>query len=102
MALAINAVARHAARRHADPARRREGEPHRTSTSSTPGPGVAARPSASASSSRSSRPTTPTGRGLGLAIARSLVRGRGGDLVLREPRGGAVFRVIAEAARGDR
>jgi PAS domain S-box-containing protein len=35
------------------------------------------------------------GTGLGLAIARSLVRGRGGDLVLRPGRGkGAAFRVV--------
>ncbi len=34
------------------------------------------------------------GTGLGLAIARSLVRGRGGDLVLRPSRRGASFRVV--------
>lgn len=38
--------------------------------------------------------TDPEGAGLGLPIARSLVRGRGGDLVLRPSRGGACFRVL--------
>ena len=47
--------------------------------------------------------TEPTrGTGLGLAIARSLVRGRGGDLVYRRRRGaGAWFRVILEPAGGE-
>lgn len=35
-----------------------------------------------------------SGSGLGLAIARSLVRGRGGDLVLRPTPKGAAFRVV--------
>jgi two-component system NtrC family sensor kinase len=40
------------------------------------------------------------GTGLGLAIARSLVRGRGGDLVCRSRRGrGGSFRVVLAAAR---
>jgi signal transduction histidine kinase len=39
------------------------------------------------------------GTGLGLAIARSLVRGRGGDLVLRPSRRGAAFRVVLAAER---
>ncbi len=40
------------------------------------------------------------GSGLGLAIARSLVRGRGGDLVYRpRPRVGGSFRVILKAGR---
>jgi signal transduction histidine kinase len=41
------------------------------------------------------------GTGLGLAIARSLVRSRGGDLVLRPSRQGAAFRVLlgVEGAR---
>jgi signal transduction histidine kinase len=39
------------------------------------------------------------GTGLGLAIARSLVRGRGGDLAYRaRPRGGGSFRVVLAAA----
>jgi PAS domain S-box-containing protein len=44
--------------------------------------------------------TSPeSGTGLGLAIARSLVRGRGGDLVYRpRRRSGACFRVILKAA----
>jgi signal transduction histidine kinase len=43
------------------------------------------------------------GSGLGLAIARSLVRGRGGDLVLRARRGkGAAFRVLLRTVRGRR
>jgi two-component system sensor histidine kinase AauS len=38
------------------------------------------------------------GAGLGLAIARSLVRGRGGDIVLRpKRRQGAAFRVLLES-----
>jgi PAS domain S-box-containing protein len=40
------------------------------------------------------------GTGLGLPIARSLVRGRGGDLLHRTRRGrGAAFRVVLKAAR---
>jgi two-component system NtrC family sensor kinase len=40
------------------------------------------------------------GNGLGLAIARSLVRGRGGDLLLRpRTRGGASFRVLLRPTR---
>ncbi len=40
------------------------------------------------------------GTGLGLPIARSLVRGRGGDLLQRPRRGrGAAFRVVLKAAR---
>jgi len=40
------------------------------------------------------------GTGLGLSIARSLVRGRGGDLLHRPRRaGGAAFRVVLKAAR---
>ena len=44
--------------------------------------------------------TTPDlGTGLGLAIARSLVRGRGGDLVYRpRPGRGALFRVVLKPA----
>jgi signal transduction histidine kinase len=44
--------------------------------------------------------TTPDlGTGLGLAIARSLVRGRGGDLVYRpRPGRGALFRVLLKPA----
>lgn len=38
------------------------------------------------------------GAGLGLAIARSLVRARGGDLVLRQARSGAAFRVVLQQA----
>jgi signal transduction histidine kinase len=38
------------------------------------------------------------GTGLGLAIARSLVHGRGGDLVYRPRKRGAAFRVILKAA----
>jgi PAS domain S-box-containing protein len=42
------------------------------------------------------------GSGLGLAIARSLVRGRGGDLVYRHRRGkGAWFRATLRAARAN-
>jgi two-component system NtrC family sensor kinase len=41
------------------------------------------------------------GAGLGLAIARTLVRGRGGDLVCRPRRGrGALFRVLLRPAEG--
>ncbi len=40
------------------------------------------------------------GTGLGLAIARSLVRGRGGDLQCRARTRGACFRVILKARRG--
>lgn len=41
------------------------------------------------------------GSGLGLPIARSLVRGRGGDIVLRARRGpGAAFRVLLRRAEG--
>jgi signal transduction histidine kinase len=40
------------------------------------------------------------GTGLGLAIARSLVRGRGGDLVLRPSRRGAAFRVVLAVEGG--
>jgi signal transduction histidine kinase len=41
------------------------------------------------------------GTGLGLAIARSLVRGRGGDLVyVTRSRGGACFRVTLPVAKG--
>lgn len=41
------------------------------------------------------------GTGLGLAIARSLVRGRGGDLVyVARPRGGACFRVTLPVSKG--
>jgi signal transduction histidine kinase len=44
--------------------------------------------------------TDPTGgSGLGLAIARSLVRGRGGDLVLRPSAKGAAFRVVLKRSR---
>jgi signal transduction histidine kinase len=39
------------------------------------------------------------GTGLGLAIARSLVRGRGGDLVYRPRPRGASFRVLLKAER---
>jgi signal transduction histidine kinase len=38
------------------------------------------------------------GTGLGLAIARSLVQGRGGDLVYKSRRQGAQFRVVLKAA----
>jgi PAS domain S-box-containing protein len=38
------------------------------------------------------------GTGLGLAIARSLVQGRGGDLVYKPRRRGAQFRVVLKAA----
>lgn len=45
--------------------------------------------------------TDPTnGTGLGLAIARSLVRGRGGDLVYRARRSGAAFRVELKEVEG--
>ncbi len=40
------------------------------------------------------------GAGLGLAIARSLLRGRGGDLVYRPRRNGNAFRVVLRAAPG--
>jgi PAS domain S-box-containing protein len=41
------------------------------------------------------------GTGLGLAIARSLVRGRGGELLYRpRPRAGGSFRVLLNAAEG--
>jgi signal transduction histidine kinase len=41
------------------------------------------------------------GTGLGLAIARSLVRGRGGELLYRpRPRAGGAFRVLLNAAEG--
>lgn len=41
------------------------------------------------------------GSGLGLAIARNLVRGRGGDILLRTRRGaGAAFRVLLGVAEG--
>jgi PAS domain S-box-containing protein len=40
------------------------------------------------------------GTGLGLAIARSLVQGRGGDLVYKPRRRGAQFRVVLKAAGG--
>jgi two-component system NtrC family sensor kinase len=44
--------------------------------------------------------TDPTsGSGLGLAIARSLVRGKSGDLLLRPSARGAAFRVILRRAR---
>jgi signal transduction histidine kinase len=42
-----------------------------------------------------------SGAGLGLAIARSLVRGRGGDLLLRPSAKGAAFRVVMRRARKD-
>jgi len=38
------------------------------------------------------------GTGLGLPIARSLVQGRGGDLVYRPRRRGAQFRVVLKSA----
>jgi C4-dicarboxylate-specific signal transduction histidine kinase len=40
------------------------------------------------------------GAGLGLAIARSLLRGRGGDILYRARRNGNVFRVVLRAAPG--
>jgi two-component system NtrC family sensor kinase len=40
-----------------------------------------------------------SGSGLGLAIARSLVRGRGGDLLLRPSHKGAAFRVVLRRGR---
>ena len=40
------------------------------------------------------------GAGLGLAIARSLLRGRGGDLFYRPRKGGNAFRVVLKAAPG--
>lgn len=42
------------------------------------------------------------GAGLGLPIARSLVRGRGGDLLARSTRRGASFRVLLKRARATR
>jgi signal transduction histidine kinase len=45
--------------------------------------------------------TDPGGTGLGLAIARSLVRGRSGDLVYRpRTKGGGRFRVVLKAVGG--
>ena len=43
-----------------------------------------------------------SGAGLGLAIARSLVRGRGGDLVLRAAARGAAFRVVLRRGRREK
>lgn len=40
------------------------------------------------------------GGGLGLAVARSLLRGRGGDLLYRPHRDGNCYRVILRAATG--
>jgi signal transduction histidine kinase len=40
-----------------------------------------------------------SGAGLGLAIARSLVRGRGGELLLRQTPRGAAFRVVLRRGR---
>jgi signal transduction histidine kinase len=43
-----------------------------------------------------------SGAGLGLAIARSLVRSRGGDLLLRSSHKGAAFRVVLRRGRRER
>ena len=98
MALALNAARAMRGRRHAAAARRLAAAAASASTWPTPAPACRAKPRA-----RIFEPFFTTdpdeGTGLGLAIARSLVRGRGGDLLLRPRKGGGAFRVTLRDAK---